>query len=136
MIGYGSEHTHFIMEVTYNYGIKSYELGNEFVAITIRSSESLARARAINYPVHVEDGVHVLLSPDGYKFYIIDEPQPTTEDPIVRLTLSSTDLARSLDYWHGTLEMKIRSQTDDAIVLFYDKFIELELRALSKMIYM
>lgn len=27
MIGYGSEHTHFIMELTYNYGIKSYELG-------------------------------------------------------------------------------------------------------------
>lgn len=28
MIGYGSEHTHFIMELTYNYGIPSYALGN------------------------------------------------------------------------------------------------------------
>lgn len=132
MIGYGPEHTHFIMEVTYNYGIKSYKLGNEFVGITIRSSEALQRARALNYPIGEENGQHVLISPDGYKFYIIDEAQPTDADPVVRLTLSSTSLERSLEYWHRTLNMKIRSQTEDSIVLFYDKFIELELRALSK----
>lgn len=133
MIGYGPEHTHFIMEVTYNYGIKSYALGNEFVGLTIRSSEALARARSLNYPIQVDnDGVHVLYSPDGYKFYIIDEPQPTTEDPVVRLALSSTDLNRSLQFWHSTVDMKIRSQTAESIVLFYDKFIELEFRLLSK----
>lgn len=131
MIGYGPEHTHFIMEVTYNYGIGSYELGNEFVGLTIRSSEALNRARSLNYPIHVEDNLSVVYSPDGYKFFIIDEPQPTDADPVVRLTLSSTDLERSLEFWHRTLEMNIRSKTDDSIVLFYDKFIELEFRLLS-----
>lgn len=27
MIGYGPESSHFVMELTYNYGVKSYELG-------------------------------------------------------------------------------------------------------------
>lgn len=132
MIGYGPEQTHFIMEVTYNYGIGSYQLGNEFVGLTIRSSEALDRARSLNYPIHMEQDTNVLYSPDGYRFYIIDEPQPTDEDPVVRLTLSSTDLDRSLEYWSSTLEMNIRSQTTESIVLFYDKFIELEFRLLSK----
>lgn len=132
MIGYGPEHTHFIMEVTYNYGITSYQLGNEFVGLTIRSSEALNRARSLNYPIHLENGVNVVYSPDGYRFYIIDEPQPINEDPVVRLTLSSTDIGRSLEYWSSTLEMNIREQTSDNIVLFYDKFIELEFRLLSR----
>ena len=29
MIGYGSEHTHYIMELIYNYTVPSYELGFE-----------------------------------------------------------------------------------------------------------
>lgn len=79
MIGYGSEHTHFIMELIYNYGIKSYELGNEFGGITIRSSEALIRAKKHNYSINKENEWNVLISPDGYKFYIIDEAQPITE---------------------------------------------------------
>lgn len=27
MIGYGPESSHFVMELTYNYGVQSYELG-------------------------------------------------------------------------------------------------------------
>lgn len=30
MIGYGPEDNHFVAELTYNYGIKSYKLGNGF----------------------------------------------------------------------------------------------------------
>lgn len=30
MIGYGAEDDHFVAELTYNYGIKSYKLGNAF----------------------------------------------------------------------------------------------------------
>ena len=31
MIGYGEEDNHFVIELTYNYGIKSYTMGNDFV---------------------------------------------------------------------------------------------------------
>jgi len=30
MIGYGAEDSHFVLELTYNYGIGSYKLGNDF----------------------------------------------------------------------------------------------------------
>jgi len=30
MIGYGAEDKHFVLELTYNYGIGSYQLGNDF----------------------------------------------------------------------------------------------------------
>ena len=30
MVGYGPEDSHFVTELTYNYGIKDYKLGNDF----------------------------------------------------------------------------------------------------------
>ena len=53
MIGYGAEDSHFVLELTYNYGIGSYELGNDFqvlymcvcynvtIAVTVESLCSL-----------------------------------------------------------------------------------------------
>lgn len=134
MIGYGPELTHFIMELTYNYGIQSYRNGNEFVSITLRSAEALQRARHLNYPIETDadDGVAVLRSPDGYRFRIIDAPQPTgLVDPVERLTLASSDLERSLSFWRDTIGLKVREQSAAAIVLFYDHFIDVELRPLG-----
>lgn len=31
MIGYGPEDNHFVIELTYNYGVKSYKMGNDLV---------------------------------------------------------------------------------------------------------
>lgn len=36
MIGYGQEDTHFVLELTYNYSVRSYDLGNDYNSITIR----------------------------------------------------------------------------------------------------
>ncbi len=30
MVGYGREDDHFVVELTYNYGIKNYTKGNDF----------------------------------------------------------------------------------------------------------
>lgn len=30
MVGYGKEDDHFVVELTYNYGVKSYVKGNDF----------------------------------------------------------------------------------------------------------
>lgn len=73
MVGYGPEDNHFVVELTYNYGINEYERGNDFQSITIRSREALERAKQQNWPIL--DG-NVLEAPGGYRFVIIDEPQP------------------------------------------------------------
>lgn len=40
MIGYGPEDDHFVAELTYNYGIKSYKLGNAFQVSFLWTNES------------------------------------------------------------------------------------------------
>lgn len=44
--------------------------------ITIRSKEAIERAKDAKYPYGYEDGIFVIASPDGYKFFILNEPQP------------------------------------------------------------
>ncbi len=34
MVGYGKEDDHFVVELTYNYGIKNYVKGNEFQVLS------------------------------------------------------------------------------------------------------
>ncbi len=36
MIGYGAEDSHFVAELTYNYGVGEYKLGNDFLGVTIK----------------------------------------------------------------------------------------------------
>lgn len=33
MAGFGPEDNHFVVELTYNYGIKKYKLGNDFQVV-------------------------------------------------------------------------------------------------------
>lgn len=75
MIGYGPEDTHFVIELTYNYGIKNYEVGNDFQGITIRSKNVIERAKKNNWPITEENGVSVLQAPGGYKYYVINETE-------------------------------------------------------------
>lgn len=39
MVGYGPEDNHFVAELTYNYGVGEYRLGNDFLVSTTLSSE-------------------------------------------------------------------------------------------------
>lgn len=76
MVGYGIEDTHFVVELTYNYNVNSYELGNDFLGLTIRSSEALSNAKKQNWPVEEKDGCFIVKAPGGYPFRLINEPQP------------------------------------------------------------
>uniref|UniRef100_A0A1L8E1U4 Putative glyoxalase n=1 Tax=Nyssomyia neivai TaxID=330878 RepID=A0A1L8E1U4_9DIPT len=118
MIGYGPESDFFVVELTYNYGVKSYELGNDFGGMTISDKEILSRAQNLNYTIGKDGERDILLSPDGYKFFIESEDSATT-DKVSKVTLHCTNLKRSLDYWNGVLEMGIVSQGDKEAVLTY-----------------
>ncbi|XP_031835812.1 glyoxalase domain-containing protein 4 [Nomia melanderi] len=119
MIGYGPEDTHFVIELTYNYGIQEYEVGNDFRGITIRSKETIERARSNGWPMSEEDGKFILEAPGGYKYYVIDEPQPKEKDPVEKVTLSSSDLQKTIEYWKDILKLKVFNQTDKTVLLGY-----------------
>lgn len=70
MIGFGPESDFFVVELTYNYGVKSYELGNDFGGITIHDKDILSRAKNLNYEISKDGEREFLTSPDGYKFFI------------------------------------------------------------------
>ena len=35
MVGYGPEDDHFVVELTYNYNISNYKLGNDFQVVVV-----------------------------------------------------------------------------------------------------
>ncbi|GBP42863.1 Glyoxalase domain-containing protein 4 [Eumeta japonica] len=126
MIGYGPEDDHFVVELTYNYGITHYDQGNDFLGLTIQSSEALKRASASNWPVEEENGIKYMRAPGGYKFYIIDKPQPT--DKVIKVSLASSSLDRSVAYWKDLLTLKLYEKTSKTALLgFAEDQAKLEL---------
>ncbi|XP_043679698.1 glyoxalase domain-containing protein 4 isoform X2 [Vespula pensylvanica] len=121
MIGYGPEDNHFVVELTYNYGISEYKSGNDFLGITISSKEAIDRAKSNGWPVEEENGKFVLQAPGGYKYYIINEPQPEDKDPVEKVTLSSSNLQTTIAYWKDILGMKVIEQEDNRVLMCYDK---------------
>ncbi|BFG01390.1 glyoxalase domain-containing protein 4 [Drosophila madeirensis] len=121
MVGYGPESSHFVIELTYNYGVTSYEMGNDFGGVTIHSTEILSRAAQHSYPIEKADGNgSVLTSPDGYKFYVIDQaPSSANADPLKSVELHVSNLAASRNYWQQLLQMKILAETKQTLLLTY-----------------
>ena len=51
MIGYGPEDQHFVMELTYNYGVDKYKLGDDFQGIFIDKQQVLEKAKELGFDV-------------------------------------------------------------------------------------
>lgn len=129
MIGYGSEDDHFVVELTYNYGVDSYKLGNDFLGMTIVSREAIANAQKHKWPLTKENGLDTVQAPGGYKFFLVDEPQPKDKDPVNKVTLASSNLQQSVDYWKNLCGMQVYSKSEKSAVLgFADSQCKLELQ--------
>jgi len=126
MVGYGPEDSHFVVELTYNYGIGSYKMGNDFMGITVQSTSIASDAAKAGYSVTEKDGMKVVCSPDGHPFKIIEEP--SVGDPVKKVTLASSDLKKSIDYWSRLCGMKVYEEKEASALLGYsDTQCKLEL---------
>ncbi|XP_052261188.1 glyoxalase domain-containing protein 4-like isoform X2 [Dreissena polymorpha] len=131
MVGYGPEDSHFVIELTYNYGIGSYKLGTDFLGITINSPDVIENIKNHNYPSTEIGGVHIVTSPDGYQFHIVN--QVCEGDPIQKVTLACSNMGKSVDYWTNLCGMKKYSFEEKKAVLGYaDNQCKLELCDISK----
>ncbi len=81
-VGYGDEREHAVLELTYNYGVDRYELGDGFGHIAIAVSDAAAacdRIRAAGGQVTRDAGpvkggstiIAFVADPDGYKIELI-----------------------------------------------------------------
>ena len=83
-LGYGDEREHAVLELTYNYGVDRYELGDGFGHIAIAVSDAAAacdRIRAAGGQVTRDAGpvkggstiIAFVADPDGYKIELIEK---------------------------------------------------------------
>lgn len=121
MLGYGDESAYFTIELTYNYGVKTYKVGNEFGGVTIKSKEVIERVKSNNYPYEQQrDGGVLVKDPLGYKFFILNQDAAADEDPISNIIYNVSNLDESVKYWHGILNMNILKKEDKSALLSYN----------------
>ncbi|XP_061734272.1 glyoxalase domain-containing protein 4 isoform X1 [Nerophis ophidion] len=130
MVGFGPEDEHFVAELTYNYGVAEYQLGNDFLGLTLQSSKAVSNAKRLGWPLtQVKDGLYLTQAPGGYPFYLVDQEQPH-KDPVQKVCLGVSDLSRSTHFWSALLGMTVIERSDEkktVLLGFGDTGCKLEL---------
>jgi len=122
MTGYGEEDTNFVIELTYNYGIRSYERGNDFNFIKINSNQAIANLKERNYPFKLNSNdMYEVIDPNGYKFLVV--PNKTGDNSLITgLSLFITDVKKSADYWINELKFNGKMNTENELELIFSEF--------------
>uniref|UniRef100_A0A7I4YCF9 Glyoxalase domain-containing protein 4 n=2 Tax=Haemonchus contortus TaxID=6289 RepID=A0A7I4YCF9_HAECO len=109
MVGYGSEDDHFVLELTYNYEIGSYRLGNDFMGIFIESDDLHKSIEGLGSAKRLPCGKLQITDPDGHWFLIC----PGKGSPkVVKVGVRVQDVKKSVDYWTNQLGMKVVEERD------------------------
>uniref|UniRef100_A0A3P9JDW2 Glyoxalase domain-containing protein 4 n=1 Tax=Oryzias latipes TaxID=8090 RepID=A0A3P9JDW2_ORYLA len=127
MVGYGPEDNHFVAELTYNYGVGEYQLGNDFMGLILQSSQAVSNAKRLGWPLtQVEEALYLTHAPGGYPFYL----NHNSLYPVQKVCLGVSDLQRSIHYWKTLLGMKVMDRNDKkktVLLGFSDTQCQLEL---------
>eukprot|EP00252_Welwitschia_mirabilis_P027218 TRINITY_DN9279_c0_g1_i1.p1 TRINITY_DN9279_c0_g1~~TRINITY_DN9279_c0_g1_i1.p1 ORF type:complete len:370 (+),score=79.49 TRINITY_DN9279_c0_g1_i1:86-1195(+) len=121
-LGFGPEETHFVVELTYNYGVDSYNLGTGFghfgIAVEdVYKAVELIKAKGgkvTREPGPVKGGNSVIAfveDPDGYKFELI-ERGPTPE-PLCQVMLRVGDLEQAINFYKKAYGMELLRRRDN-----------------------
>lgn len=88
----------FSIELTYNYGVSSYRLGNDLAGIHVNIPGAVQRARAKGVQVHDTPDANVfrIVNPDGQNFFLHEEPPVEGADPFLYVSLHSDDVASAV----------------------------------------
>ncbi|BAT87465.1 hypothetical protein LR48_Vigan09g207400 [Vigna angularis] len=120
-LGYGPEQSHFVVELTYNYGVTSYDIGTGFGHFAISTPDVYKlveniRAKGGNItrePAPVTGGISVIAfvkDPDGYIFELIQ--RPSTPEPLCQVMLRVGDLERSIKFYEKALGLRVVKRAD------------------------
>jgi len=120
-LGYGPEDSHFVLELTYNYGVESYDIGTGFGHFAIATEDIYKlvediRAKGGNVtrePGPVKGGSTVIAfvqDPDGYLFELIQ--RGPTPEPLCQIMLRVGDLDRAINFYEKGCGMKLLRKSD------------------------
>ncbi|KAL5786236.1 hypothetical protein ACOSQ2_008628 [Xanthoceras sorbifolium] len=121
-LGYGPEDSHFVVELTYNYGVDKYDIGSGFghfgIAVEdVAKTVDLVKAKGgkvTREPGPVKGGNTVIAfieDPDGYKFELL-ERGPTPE-PLCQVMLRVGDLDRAINFYKKAFGMELLRKRDN-----------------------
>ncbi|XP_047946143.1 probable lactoylglutathione lyase, chloroplastic [Salvia hispanica] len=121
-LGYGPEDSHFVIELTYNYGVDKYDIGSGFghfgIAVEdVSKTVDLIKAKGgkvSREPGPVKGGNTVIAfieDPDGYKFELL-ERGPTPE-PLCQVMLRVGDLDRAIEFYEKAYGMELLRKKDN-----------------------
>ncbi|GLT29404.1 hypothetical protein SLA2020_042760 [Shorea laevis] len=120
-LGFGPEESNFVLELTYNYGVTSYDIGTGFGHFAIATPDVYKMVEDIRAkggtitrePGPVKGGSLVIAfvtDPDGYRFELIQREQ--TPGPLCQVMLRVGDLERSIKFYEKALGMKVVRTVD------------------------
>lgn len=120
-LGFGPEESHFVVELTYNYGVDKYDIGTGFGHFAIATQDVYKlvediRAKGGNItrePGPVKGGMTVIAfvkDPDGYIFELIQ--RGPTPEPLCQVMLRVGDLDRAIKFYEKALGMKLLRKSD------------------------
>jgi len=128
MVGYGDEDDHYVMELTYNYGISHYELGNDYRAIHIESDAVVKHLQEKGIKP-LSNELFNLHDPDGHLFIVSGGKGDL---PISKVALNVKNISDSKEFWHTHCRMQLHSEDKGVCLLSYgEKQCKLELHDLG-----
>ncbi|RHN64982.1 putative lactoylglutathione lyase [Medicago truncatula] len=121
-LGFGDEQSHFVVELTYNYGVTSYDVGDGFGHFAIATQDVYKlvehiRAKGGNITREagpVQGGTTVIAfvkDPDGYTFALVQ--RPIVHDPFCQISLRVGDLERAIKFYEKALGLKVVRKVDN-----------------------
>ncbi|XP_074582354.1 lactoylglutathione lyase-like [Curcuma longa] len=121
-LGFGPEDSHFVVELTYNYGVDKYDIGTGFGHFAIASEDVYKLVEDIRSkggkikrePGPVKGGTTVIAfveDPDGYVFELIQ--RGPTPEPLCQVMLRVGDLERSIKFYEKACGMKLLRTKDN-----------------------
>ncbi|GBG88537.1 hypothetical protein CBR_g48006 [Chara braunii] len=121
-LGFGPEETNFAVELTYNYGVDKYDIGEGFghFGISVEDVHKVVDlvkqkgGKVTREPGPVKGGKSVIAfveDPSGYKFELIQRPK--TPEPLCQVMLRVGDLDRSIAFYENALGMKLLRKRDN-----------------------
>ncbi|KAK9681549.1 hypothetical protein RND81_10G010000 [Saponaria officinalis] len=120
-LGFGPEQSNFAVELTYNYGVDSYDIGTGFGHFAIATPDVYKFVENVKAkggivtrePGPVKGGSTVIAfvkDPTGYLFEIIQ--RESTPEPFCQVMLRVGDLERAIKFYEKALGMKVVKKVD------------------------
>ena len=118
MVGYGMEDEHYALELTYNYGIASYERGEglqRFVLELEGAAAALDRARARGLSVKGS----VVVGPDAYEYELLEKAAGPGAEPVRAVVMRAADPAALAGWYADLLGMRVEARPAGAYRVSY-----------------